>query len=89
MTRGTPTPMAVREAVLSSVKNDGLSAAEAARKHGIHPHLVYNWMKRDTMTSTGSLQLEVNKLKKQNQELLALVGRLFLELKSFKKNQRY
>ena len=89
MAIGTPIAGEVKEAVLASIKNDGLSAAEAARKHGIHPHTVYNWFHRDTTVTTGSLQLEVNRLKKQNQELLALVGQLMLELKSFKKNQRF
>jgi len=84
--KGTPTPQHIRDAVLAEVKNNGMTAAEAARKHNIHPRLVYAWLGSSSTVSTGGLHHEVNRLTRQNQELLLLVGRLMLELKSFKKN---
>jgi len=84
--KGTRTPQHIRDAVLADIKDNGLIAAEAARKHGIHPRLVYSWLASSSLKSSGGLQYEVNKLKRQNQELLALVGQLTLELKSLKKN---
>lgn len=84
--KGIPTPNDIKEAVLKDIKDNGMIAAEAARKHQIHPRLVYSWLASSSSKSSGGLQYEVNKLKRQNQELLALVGQLTLELKSFKKN---
>jgi len=84
--KGTPTPQHIRDAVLADIKDNGMIAAEAARKHEIHPRLVYGWLASSSTKSSGGLQHEVNKLKRQNHELLALVGQLMLELKSFKKN---
>ena len=84
--KGTRTPQHIRDAVLADIKNNGMIAAEAARKHQVHPRLVYGWLASTSTKSNGGLQYEVNKLKRQNHELLALVGQLMLELKSFKKN---
>ena len=84
--KGTPTPKHIRDAVLADIKDNGMIAAEAARKHQVHPRLVYGWLASSSTVSPGGLLSEMNKLKRQNQELLALVGRLMLELKTFKKN---
>jgi transposase len=84
--KGTPTPKHIRDAVLTDIKDNGMIAAEAARKHQVHPRLVYGWIASSSTVSPGGLLSEMNKLKRQNQELLALVGRLMLELKTFKKN---
>lgn len=84
--KGTPTPKHIRDAVLTDIKDNGMIAAEAARKHQVHPRLVYGWLASSSTVSPGGLLSEMNKLKRQNQELLALVGRLMLELKTFKKN---
>lgn len=68
--KGTPTPQHLRDAVLAEVKNNGMTAAEAARKHNIHPRLVYGWLASSSTVSPGGLQHEVGRLTRQNHELL-------------------
>ena len=67
----------VREQVINRIKNDGISAAQAARDAGISVKTVYNWLSRG-VEKDGSM-LELTKLKKENQFLLQLVGRLTME----------
>ena len=62
--KGTPTPKHIRDAVLTDIKDNGMIAAEAARKHQVHPRLVYGWLASSSTVSPGGLLSEMNKLKR-------------------------
>lgn len=53
--KGTRTPQHVKDAVLADIKDNGMIAAEAARKHSIHPRLVYSWLASSSLKSSGGL----------------------------------
>lgn len=80
----THTNPSVKEAVLSDIKN-GMKVSEAARTHGVKDSTIYNWLRLQA-DNTGSSNLEVAKLKRENQELKELVGMLTLEQKRASKN---
>ena len=63
-----------REQILHRIKNEGIIAAQAAREAGVSPKTVYNWLAKGIDAEPGIL--EVNKLKRENQFLLELVGKL-------------
>ena len=72
----------VKEQVLKRIKEEGISVVKASEEHGISTHTIYRWL--TNKVSTPTIQ-EFNKLKKQNQELLALVGELTIKLSQAQK----
>jgi len=72
----------VKEQVLKRIKDEGISVVKASEEHGISTHTIYRWLTNKVNTPTIR---EFNKLKKQNQELLALVGELTIKLSQTQK----
>lgn len=75
----------VKEQILKRIKEDGVSVADAAKEHGIHGTTIYGWLGKGVQ---GAPTIgELVRLKRKNEELLALVGELTLQLsQSQKKN---
>ena len=67
----------VREQIVNRIKNDGVSAAQAARDAGVSAKTVYNWLARGVAKEPGIL--ENNKLRRENQFLMQLLGKLMME----------
>jgi transposase-like protein len=78
-------PAEVREQILNRIRTEGVSATQAAKEHGIHPVTVYTWLKRSTVMPSSILQ--INKLKRENEELKKLLGQAMLMNERSKKNQ--
>ena len=68
----------VREQILRRVKEEGLSVSQAAKEHGVSEATIYGWLGRG-VKGTPSIG-ELVRLKRQNEELLALVGELTLQM---------
>ena len=67
----------VREQVINRIKNDGISVSVAARDAGISTKTIYTWLAKGAQKEPGII--ENNRLKRENQFLMALVGRLTME----------
>lgn len=67
----------VREQIITRIKNDGVTAAQAARDAGVSPKTVYNWLARGIAKEPGIM--ENNKLRRENQFLMQLIGKLTME----------
>lgn len=77
----------VKQQILDRLKNEGVPVVKLAEEHGIHPSTIYNWLGGQ---STGAPSaLEMAKLRRQNQLLSELVGRLTLELEATKKKKNH
>ena len=74
----------VKEQILKRIKEDGVSVADAATEHGISTKTIYNWMRNKGVQSANIL--EISRLKRENKELLEIIGRLTHDLKRSKKN---
>lgn len=75
----------IKEQILNRIKNDGIPAMQAAKEAGIHPKTVYYWLKSKGEGIDSNI-LENNRLKRENRDLLELVGKLTLNLEKSKKN---
>jgi len=73
----------VKEQVLKRIKEDGISVSQAAQEHGISTHTIYKLLSNTVVG--GPTWQEVTKLKKQNQELFALVGELTVKMSQTQK----
>ena len=73
----------VKEQILQRIKNQGVPVSQAAKEHGLHESTIYAWLSKGlkSMPTMG----ELVRLKRQNQELLALVGELTLKLSQSQK----
>ena len=80
----TRIPAEIREQVLNRIRTEGVTAAQAAREHGISSVTVYAWLRRSTVLPSNILQ--VNKLRRENEELKRLLGQAMLMNERSKKN---
>lgn len=73
----------IKEEILKRIKDDGVSAAQAARDAGISSKTIYNWLSRGV--TQGSELLENRRLKKEIEGLYSLVGKLTAVIEKTKK----
>jgi transposase-like protein len=64
----------VKEQILRRIKEEGVPVVEAAKDAGIHPTGIYRWLGKG-VTGVPALG-EMVRLKRENRELLSLVGEL-------------
>ncbi len=86
MGTGIPIAKEIKEQILARIKN-GTPATQAAREHGVSPKTVYGWLSGITKSQPGFMQ--ISRLKRENEALYALVGKLTVKLSEWeKKNHR-
>ena len=78
--KNQPIPKEIKEQVLGRIKQDGVSVYQAAKEHGLNPRTIYDWLNKNATQNMSFA--EISKLKKENQQLKELVGRLILEIES-------
>lgn len=78
-------PGEVREQVIGRIQNEGVAVATVAAEHGINIKTIYSWISKKAETGPNILQL--NKLKRENEELKRLLGEAMLMNERSKKNQ--
>jgi transposase-like protein len=75
----------VREQIISRIKNEGVTVAQAAKDHGVSEASIYTWI--GAKTEGGPSAMEVAKLRRENDELLKMVGLLTLRLNESQKKK--
>ncbi|OGG54089.1 hypothetical protein A2851_03510 [Candidatus Kaiserbacteria bacterium RIFCSPHIGHO2_01_FULL_53_29] len=75
----------VREQIISRIKNDGVSVAQAAKEHGVSEPTIYGWLGGKAKGAPS--MLEYVKLKRERDELLRLVGEITLKLSETQKKR--
>lgn len=78
-------PSELKEQVLQRIRNEGVSAAQVAREHGISAPTIYSWLSASAELPANILQ--INKLKRENAELKMLLAQVLLDSERSKKNQ--
>jgi transposase-like protein len=78
---GKHTDPAVKAEIIRKVKDEGMRVTDAASEYGVHYKTIYGWLKDSVVNSNTSLVLQVNRLKKENEQLYNLLGRATAELK--------
>jgi transposase-like protein len=75
----------IKEQIINRIKNEGVTVVEAAKEHGVSENTIYTWI---TKKAEGGTSLsEVIKLKKENAQLLQLIGELTLKLSETQKKK--
>lgn len=76
-------PKEIKEQILKRIKEEGITVAVAAADAGISTKTIYNWMRSKTLRD-GSV-LEISRLKRENRELMEIIGELTHNLRRSKK----
>jgi len=73
----------VKEQIIKRIKEEGVSVQTAAKDHGVSERAVYGWLSGSVkgMPTLG----ELVRLRRQNEELLKLVGELTLKMSETQK----
>lgn len=69
--------------IISRIKNDGIPVIQAATDHGVSENTIYGWIAKK-VEGQPSVS-EIVRLKKENRELLMLVGEITLKLSEAQK----
>ena len=78
MPKGKPVVSAdVKQQILKRMKEDGVPVAQLAQEHGISDKTIYGWVSKG-LQGQPSL-MEVSKLKRENQALRELLGKVLFE----------
>jgi len=75
----------VKEQIINRIKNEGVSVLQAAKDHGIADGTIYTWLAKKV---EGQPSLSDNiRLKRENEQLLKLVGEITLKLSETQKKK--
>jgi len=76
--RGKTIAPEVKDQIINRIKNDGVTVTQAAKDHGISDGTIYSWIAKRV---EGQPTIAENiKLKRENEQLLKLVGEITLKL---------
>lgn len=75
----------IRAKILSSIKDDGVAIAEAAKTYDLAEDTIRRWL-RGTMDNAHTSSSELQRLRRENQTLKEVIGNLLLEREFAKKN---
>lgn len=70
----------IKEQILKSIKDEGMSVTDAANTYNVSAKTIYNWLRSGVADSDKNLILELNRLRKENEQLYKLLGRATAEL---------
>ena len=75
----------LKEQIINRIKNDGVTVVQAAKDHGIAENTIYAWLSKK---AGGQPNLaEIVRLKRENAQLLQLVGEITLKLSETQKKK--
>lgn len=80
-----PIAKEIKEQILHRIKIDGVSGAQAAKDAGVNAKTVYGWLAKESVGTVSVLEL--NRLKRENEGLCKIIGKLTLELDKVKRGR--
>jgi len=80
MPKGLPTDPKIKTEITTKIRHEGMSVTEASATYGISSKSIYTWLREGVVDGNRNLILELNKLKKENEQLYKLLGRATAEM---------
>ena len=85
MPKGKPTDPGTKSEVILQIRDHGMSVTDASAMYGVSAKSIYGWLREGVVDSDRNLVLELNKLRKENEQLYKLLGRATAEMQKSKK----
>lgn len=79
-----PIEKEIREQIIFRIKNEGVSVTQAAKDAGVNSKTVYGWLAHETAKTNCNI-ITFNRLKRENEGLYQIIGKLTIELDKIKK----
>lgn len=84
MPRGKPTDPKLKAEVMSKIRDGGMPVTDASLTYGFSTQTIYAWLKEGVVDGNRNLILELNRLRKENEQLYKLLGRATAEIQKSK-----
>jgi len=84
MPTGKPTDPKLKAEIMAKIRDDGMSVTDASATYGFSSKTLYTWLRGGVVDSNRNLTLELNRLKKENDQLYKLLGRATAEMQRSK-----
>jgi transposase-like protein len=85
MPTGKPIDQQIKAEILNKIRDEGMSVAQASAQYLVSSKSIYTWLRDGVVHKDANLVLELNRLRKENEQLYNLLGRATAELKRPKK----
>lgn len=83
MKKGHKIAPEIKTEILQRIKEQGLTVAQAVEQYGVSDNTIYGWLSKGATAAPS--WAEVTRLKRENQQLLSLVGELTVKLSNTQK----
>lgn len=74
----------LKDKVLKKIRDEGMSVSEASTQYHVHVKTIYSWLRLGVVDGNRNLVLELNRLRKENEQLYKLLGRATAEIQKSK-----
>lgn len=79
---GQPISASRRSEIITKIRDQGLSVTDASLSYQVSTKTIYRWLKENVTDAT---TLEVNRLRRENEQLYNIIGKITAELKRSKR----
>jgi transposase-like protein len=83
--KGVPYDPKVKAEIVSKIRDEGLSVSAASAQYKVSAKSIYTWLREGVVDGNRNLILELNRLRKENEQLYRLLGRATAEMQKAKK----
>jgi transposase-like protein len=80
MAKGIPVDSSRKAEIVAKVRDEGVRVTDAATQYGVSSKSIYTWLREGVVDGNRNLILELNKLRKENEQLYKLLGRATAEM---------
>ena len=70
----------IKAEILTKIKDEGMSVSVAAATYSVSGKTIYTWLRNGVVDGNKNVILELNRLRKENEQLYKLLGRATAEL---------
>lgn len=70
----------IKAEILTKIRDEGMSVSLAASTYNVSGKTIYTWLRSGVVDGNKNLILELNRLRKENEQLYRLLGRATAEL---------
>ncbi|HSX35368.1 MAG TPA: transposase [Patescibacteria group bacterium] len=84
MAKGIPYDPKLKAEIVSKIRDGGQSVSSVSAEYNVSSKSIYTWLREGVVDGNRNLILELNRLRKENEQLYRLLGRATAEMQKSK-----
>lgn len=84
MAKGIPYDPKLKAEIISKIRDGGQSVSSVSSEYNVSSKSIYTWLREGVVDGNRHLILELNRLRKENEQLYRLLGRATAEMQKSK-----